>query len=95
MTRTVDCMQTAIMPNVTIRDVPSDVHLKLVERAAAQGQSLQQYLLGVLSHEAGRLTMAEWLARVDARKAAEGLTEDLPVDPAEIIRELRGPIPPE
>ena len=88
-------MQNATMPNVTIRDVPTDVHLTLVERAAAQGQSLQQYLLGVLSREAGRLTMAEWLDRVAARKAAEDLTDDLPIDPAEVIRELRGPIPPE
>ena len=55
------------MPNVTIRNVPPDVHAVLSDRAAAAGQSLQQYLLGDLTERARQPTMTEVLERIETR----------------------------
>lgn len=59
-------MQTASMPNITIRGVPEPVHRTLVARAERNGQSLQQYLLDQLTELTEKLTMDEWLERVAA-----------------------------
>lgn len=71
---------------IQIRNVPDDVHRVMTERAAAAGMSLSAYLGAELSEMAGKPTMAEWLARVEAdeRFVLEGEHE-----PARIIRELR------
>jgi plasmid stability protein len=55
------------MPNITIRDVPVEVHAVLARRAAAAGQSLQQYLVDLLADQASTLTTDEWLAQIEAR----------------------------
>ena len=55
------------MPSVQIKDVPADVHSVLRQRAAAAGQSLQEYLLGRLVDEARRPTLDELLDRAGAR----------------------------
>jgi len=55
------------MPSVQIKDVPADVHLVLRRRAAAAGQSLQEYLLGRLVAEARRPTLDELLDRAGGR----------------------------
>ena len=55
------------MPNVLIRDLPADVHSNLQRRAAAAGQSLQQYLTNELSRVAQTPTIAEVVARIAAR----------------------------
>lgn len=55
------------MPSVQIKDVPSDVHSVLRQRAAAAGQSLQEYLLGRLVAEARRPTLDELLRRAEGR----------------------------
>ncbi len=55
------------MPNIQVKDVPEDVHRVLRTRAAAAGQSLQEYLLGRLTFEARRPTMDEVLARAGQR----------------------------
>jgi plasmid stability protein len=52
------------MPNVLVRDVPDDVHAGLQRRAAAAGQSLQQYLATELARLAAAPTMSEVLARI-------------------------------
>ncbi len=57
------------MPNVLIRDLPANVHEVLQVRAAAAGQSLQQYLSSELSRIARTPTMSEVLDRIDARAA--------------------------
>ena len=36
------------MPSITVRDVPQEVRDELAARAARSGQSLQEYLKGVL-----------------------------------------------
>lgn len=55
------------MPSVQVKDVPEDVHRVLRRRAAAAGQSLQEYLLGRLIDEARRPTLEEVLERADER----------------------------
>ena len=64
------------MPNVLVRDQPDDVHADLQQRAAAAGQSLQQYLTSELTRLARTPSMAEALARIDRRRGGRvGLTE--------------------
>jgi antitoxin FitA len=55
------------MPSVQIKDVPADVHAVLRQRAAAAGQSLQEYLLGRLVADASRPTLDELLSRAGGR----------------------------
>jgi len=55
------------MPSVQIKDVPDDVHAILRRRAAAAGQSLQEYLRCRLSEDARRPTLEEVLERAGAR----------------------------
>jgi len=60
------------VPSVQIKDVPADVHAVLRQRAAAAGQSLQEYLLGRLVADARRPSLEEVLDR--ARQRAGGST---------------------
>ena len=55
------------MPSVQIKDVPADVHAVLRRRAAAAGQSLQEYLRTLLSEEARAPTLDEVLERAGSR----------------------------
>jgi plasmid stability protein len=47
------------MTAITIRDVPDDTVNALKVRAAQAGQSLQAYVLELLSRDAAKLTLAE------------------------------------
>jgi len=51
----------AAVPSIQIKDVPADVHRILRTRAAAAGQSLQEYLLAQLSESARTPTLDEIL----------------------------------
>ena len=55
------------MPSVQIKNVPPDVHRVLRERAAAAGQSMQEYLLAQLTRQAQEETLEEVLDRAGAR----------------------------
>lgn len=55
------------MPSIQIKDVPAPVHATLRARAAAAGQSLQEYLLDRLTEEAQTPTLEEVLARAGGR----------------------------
>jgi len=55
------------MPSIQIKDVPDDVHSILRSRAAAAGQSLQEYLLARLVEEARTPTLEEVLDRAGGR----------------------------
>ena len=67
------------MPNILIRNVPEDLHARLVAEARAHGRSLQQHLLAVLS---GR--QAPWssneavgqILRLGQRLRADGYVSD-------------------
>lgn len=50
-----------------IRDVPEEHRRALKARAAARGESLNSYLLGVLSREVAKPTVAEVLDRAAHR----------------------------
>ncbi len=52
--------------DMLIRNLPSDVHAALVERAEARDMSLRAYVVEVLSQHVGRPTMHEWIERVRA-----------------------------
>ncbi len=58
------------MPSVQIKDVPPDVHHVLRHRAAAAGQSLQEYMLASLVEQARQLTLDEVLARAGSGSCA-------------------------
>ena len=53
--------------SIQVKDVPDDVHATLRRRAAAAGQSLQEYLLARLTEEAHTPTLDEVLDRVAGR----------------------------
>lgn len=54
------------MPNVLVRDLPDDIHSALQRRAAASGQSLQQYLVAELTRLAARPTLSDVIAQIEA-----------------------------
>jgi hypothetical protein len=55
------------MPSIQVKDVPDDVHATLRRRAAAAGQSLQEYLLARLKEDAQTPTLEEILERAGGR----------------------------
>jgi antitoxin FitA len=55
------------VPSIQVKDVPDDVHAVLRRRAAAAGQSLQEYLLALLREDAQTPTLEEVLARIEHR----------------------------
>lgn len=68
---------------VQIRDVPDEERRALKARAAARGQSLNAYLLGILSREVARPTVAEVVARARRR------TEQADISAVHVMREAR------
>ena len=56
----------ATLATIQIRNVPTDVHRTLRSRAAASGQSLQEYLLSELIDQARTRDLADILAEVQA-----------------------------
>jgi plasmid stability protein len=65
------------MKNIQIRDVPDDVHANLAAAAAANGQSLQQYLLSQLDTIARQSHNVRLLADHWARMVENGWGVDL------------------
>lgn len=55
------------MPSIQVKDVPQDIHATLRRRAAAAGQSLQEYLLARLIDDAQAPTLEELLERAGGR----------------------------
>jgi antitoxin FitA len=55
----------AMSPNVLIRNVPDDVHAVLIRRAEDAGQSLQEYLVGLLRDVTARPLMPEVIAALE------------------------------
>lgn len=55
---------------ITVRNVPKRVRDQLASRAALQGKSMQEYLLGELKRLAARPTVETWLDQVRRRKRA-------------------------
>lgn len=59
------------MPSIQVKDVPDDVHATLKRRAAARGQSLQEYLLARLTEDAQSPPLEEVLARAGGRAGGD------------------------
>lgn len=55
---------------ITIRGVPEKVRDQIAARAAARGQSMQQYLRGELERMVAKPSLDEWLREVRTRKRA-------------------------
>jgi hypothetical protein len=73
------------VPSVQIKDVPDAVHAELRRRAAAAGQSLQEYLLGRLIEEVRYPPLDEILDRAGGRSGGRASLEQA----AAAIREDR------
>lgn len=74
------------MVALQIREVPEDVRETLAERARARGQSLQSFLLSVVTEEAARSRNASLLDRFAHR--SDG-TRTASKDAAEPVRRAR------
>ena len=61
---------------ITIRDVPDEIRDELAARAARSGQSLQEYLRGMLVESAARPPVADVIARARARVTTTGSRVD-------------------
>lgn len=80
------CILRMEMPKaIQIRDVPDDVHAVLRTRAAAAGMSMSEYLRSELMTMTSKPTLAEVLARAQARHG--GVSTEAIVT---VIREARG-----
>ena len=61
---------------ITVRDVPDKVRDELAARAARAGQSLQEYLRGLLVDSVARPPVADVIARARARVQTTGSRVD-------------------
>jgi hypothetical protein len=59
------------MASIQVKDVPAEVHAVSRRRAAAAGQSLQEYLLARLTEDASTPTLDEILDRAGGRAPLE------------------------
>jgi hypothetical protein len=73
---------------IQVRDVPDDVQAELVRRAKGAGQSLQQYLRGLLIAQARRADVAAVWAEIGERATRSAATYSLD-EAAEDIRAMR------
>lgn len=78
------CYDPAMSKMVQIRDVPDEVHSKLVARASREGKSLSEMLREEVAMVANRPSRADVLRRIREREPVE-----LPEDPADTVRRLR------
>jgi len=69
---------------IQVRNVPDALHRELVQRAEARGETLTQYIQGILEREVSRPPAEEVFERIRSHEPVE---LDRPV--AEIIREER------
>ncbi|MFJ2949927.1 FitA-like ribbon-helix-helix domain-containing protein [Streptomyces sp. NPDC087226] len=74
------------MATIHVRDVPEDTLQTLKTRAAQSGQSLQNYVLQLLTGEAAMLSPAEAAREARAIAARGDVTAD---DISEVIHEMR------
>ena len=86
------CLHNVSMPNILIRNVPAEVHARLTAAAKESGQSLQQYVLGLISTPSKRMSHAEtiaWLRGRQERMTRDGTDSTDSMSGADIVREGR------
>jgi antitoxin FitA len=81
-------LASASMRSVQVKNVPEDVHRVLRRRAAAVGQSQQEYLLALLVEHARHPTLAEAFERIN-RDSGSGLTLEFAVETIRADRDSR------
>ena len=69
---------------IQLRNVPERLHRKLKARAATEGRSLSEYLLGYIQELAERPTLLEMRERLRHRESLE-----LDISPTEVLRRER------
>lgn len=69
---------------IQVRNVPDSLHKELVRRARARGQTLTDYIQGILEREVARPTLEEVFERIEQREPV-----DLGMPAADLIREGR------
>ncbi|MCL2471435.1 MAG: hypothetical protein FWF25_06815 [Propionibacteriaceae bacterium] len=57
---------------ITVRDVPDQVRGELAARAARAGQSLQEYVKGLLVEQVSKPSADDWMAQVRGRVNSTG-----------------------
>jgi plasmid stability protein len=67
-----------------VRNVPDRLHRELTRRAKGRGQTLSDYVRGILEREVARPPASEVFARIERRSPVK-----LSVPAAELIREER------
>ena len=53
------------MPNILVRNLPEEVHRRLVDRAKANGQSLQTHLVSELTRLAHTVSLEELITDIE------------------------------
>lgn len=53
-------------PNLLAKNIDADIRATLIRRAASEGKSLQEYMVGLLTEFARTPTMAEVMANIEA-----------------------------
>lgn len=84
-----ECMYSACMSHIQIRNVPDDVHGELVRRADQRGLSLQQFLLQQLARLTTRPDIDEIFDRLDHMDHTIGFTMQDTVDAIRAERDSR------
>lgn len=79
---------TQSMPSIQVKNVPPEVHRVLRQRAAAAGQSMQEYLLAQLTRQAEAETLEEVLDRIGSRSGST-VTREFVVESIRRDREER------
>jgi plasmid stability protein len=77
------------MVALQIRDVPDDIRRTLAARAAARGQSLQSFLLALVTEEARRSTNLALLERFGGRQDGSRLTSTQVIEAFDYARRER------
>jgi plasmid stability protein len=80
------------MVALQIRDVPDDIRQTLAEQAAARGQSLQAFLLMLVTDEARRSANVAVLERFGARKDGSQLSTAQATEALDQARAEREPL---
>lgn len=61
------------MGAIQVKNVPEDVHAAIRDRAADEGMSVGEYVLGVVRRDLALPTQRAWFADLASRDAAEGI----------------------
>lgn len=72
---------------IQVRNVPDRLHRKLKARAALEGKSLSDYLLGELKRSAEQFTLGELRERLESRETV--VVRETPADAVRAERDNR------